>query len=206
MWTLLIETSTDRGIVGIYHDEECRYFSCLPLGYENSRFVIPKIEEGLKELSLKPENLQLIVAGVGPGSYTGTRVGVVIAKTMAYAQNIPIVGICSLEGFIPDKDGPFAVIIDAKLSGAIIQKGSRSGESITHTDAPELITWEKVQENLAKIPMLVTPNGSRIQPKLTEKPWIWEETAPDPLQMIRLGKKKFFSGNLGAEIIYLTQP
>lgn len=50
----------------------------------------------LKSNSVKPSDLTAVVAGVGPGSYTGTRVAVTIVKTLAYALNIPAYSISSL--------------------------------------------------------------------------------------------------------------
>jgi tRNA threonylcarbamoyladenosine biosynthesis protein TsaB len=206
MWTLLIESSTERAIVAIFQDETCRYFSCPPVGLEASRYLVPTISEGLKELNLKPENLDLFAVGVGPGSYTGTRVGVVVAKSIAYATQKPLVGVNSLAGFTPDRDGPFAVVIDAKLAGAIIQKGKKSGETITMEGRPELIAWDEVEKHLQDVPLLVTPNATRIQQKLDNK-WEWEETAPDPLEMVKIAQQKFAKGDYSKdgnlEIVYL---
>lgn len=53
----------------------------------------------LKSNSVKQSDLNAVVAGVGPGSYTGTRVAVTIVKTLAYALNIPAYSISSLALF-----------------------------------------------------------------------------------------------------------
>lgn len=207
MWTLLIESSTERAIIAIFQDEVCRYFSCPPVGSEASRYLVPTVEEGLKELKLNPEDLDLFVVGIGPGSYTGTRVGVVIAKSMAYAIKKPIVGVNSLAGFTPDRDGPFSVVIDAKLAGAIVQKGSRSGDTITMQGKPELVSWDNIGKFLDGIPLLVTPNATRIQTLLPNGTWEWEETAPDPLQMLKIAQTKFAAGDYpkdwNLDIVYL---
>ncbi len=211
MWTLLIESSTERAIVALFQEDVCRYFSCLPVGYESSRFLVPKIDEGLKELQINPENIDLIAVGIGPGSYTGTRVGVVIAKSMAYAIRKPLVGINSLAGFTPDREGPFAAFIDAKLSGAIIQKGNRTGDTIVMEGKPELISWDHVGEHIKGVRLLVTPNATRVQPKLKELvpdgTWEWEETAPDAAEMVKIAQKKFATGDFSTdgnlEITYL---
>jgi tRNA threonylcarbamoyladenosine biosynthesis protein TsaB len=203
MWTLLIESSTERAMTAIFEDEVCRYFSCLPVGYESSRFLVPKVEEGLRELELKPENLDLIAVGSGPGSYTGTRVGVVVAKSMAYACNKPLVGVNSLLGFTPDRDVRFAAVVDAKLSGAIIQKGNRLGDKMNMEGKPELISWEQVGSYLEGVLLLVTPNATRIKPKLQELvpsgTWEWEETAPDPYEMVKIALQKFEAGEFSTD-------
>ncbi len=55
-----------------------------------SEFLTPKLEQILDELSLSPEEFKGVVVNRGPGSYTGIRVGVTVAKTLAYSLNIPI--------------------------------------------------------------------------------------------------------------------
>ncbi|CDQ41454.1 tRNA (adenosine(37)-N6)-threonylcarbamoyltransferase complex dimerization subunit type 1 TsaB [Virgibacillus salexigens] len=59
--------------------------------------LMPAIEKLMKEVSLKPEALDQIIVAKGPGSYTGVRIGLSTAKSMAWALNIPIIGISSLE-------------------------------------------------------------------------------------------------------------
>jgi len=58
--------------------------------------VMPSIETLLKDCDLKPSDLTKIVVAKGPGSYTGVRIGVTIAKTLAWTLNIPLVGVSSL--------------------------------------------------------------------------------------------------------------
>jgi tRNA threonylcarbamoyladenosine biosynthesis protein TsaB len=59
--------------------------------------VMPAIEQLMKDCDVKPADLSKIVVAKGPGSYTGVRIGVTIAKTLAWTLNIPLVGISSLE-------------------------------------------------------------------------------------------------------------
>ena len=59
--------------------------------------VMPAIEQLLNDCDMKPTDLDKIVVAKGPGSYTGVRIGVTIAKTLAWTLNIPLVGISSLE-------------------------------------------------------------------------------------------------------------
>lgn len=203
MKTLLIETSTERGIVAIVEEGHCLYVAGLPFGYQNSRFLLPKIEEGFETAKIKAKDLDLIAVGKGPGSYTGTRVGVVTAKSLAYASKLPLVGVSTLKGFIPDKDGSFAAILDAKLSGVIFQKGTSLDGVITYHCEPELMPIEKAGDQLCEIELLLTPNEKRIRPALAEAfpkmAWEWEETAPGPLHMVDLALEEFKAGNYSTD-------
>ncbi|WP_082235555.1 tRNA (adenosine(37)-N6)-threonylcarbamoyltransferase complex dimerization subunit type 1 TsaB [Halobacillus massiliensis] len=59
--------------------------------------LMPAIDQLMKETQTKPEELDRIAVAKGPGSYTGVRIGLTTAKTMAWSLNIPVVGISSLE-------------------------------------------------------------------------------------------------------------
>jgi tRNA threonylcarbamoyladenosine biosynthesis protein TsaB len=59
--------------------------------------VMPAIQTLMNECSIKPGELSKIVVAEGPGSYTGVRIGVTIAKTLAWTLNIPMSGVSSLE-------------------------------------------------------------------------------------------------------------
>ncbi|WP_071396429.1 tRNA (adenosine(37)-N6)-threonylcarbamoyltransferase complex dimerization subunit type 1 TsaB [Bacillus tuaregi] len=59
--------------------------------------VMPAIEKLLIDCEMKPADLDKIVVAKGPGSYTGVRIGVTIAKTLAWTLSIPLVGVSSLE-------------------------------------------------------------------------------------------------------------
>jgi tRNA threonylcarbamoyladenosine biosynthesis protein TsaB len=58
--------------------------------------AMPAIEHLLKDCDVPPKELSKIVVAKGPGSYTGVRIGVTIAKTLAWSLNIPLVGVSSL--------------------------------------------------------------------------------------------------------------
>lgn len=59
--------------------------------------VMPAIQTIMNECGVAPKDLTKIVVAKGPGSYTGVRIGVTIAKTLAWTLNIPITGVSSLE-------------------------------------------------------------------------------------------------------------
>lgn len=63
----------------------------------HAELLMPLVSETLTEAGAKPADLTLIVAGQGPGPFTGLRVGLVTARTMALALDIPVHGVVSLD-------------------------------------------------------------------------------------------------------------
>ncbi|MFB9237418.1 tRNA (adenosine(37)-N6)-threonylcarbamoyltransferase complex dimerization subunit type 1 TsaB [Plantactinospora siamensis] len=63
----------------------------------HGELLAPEIEAVLAEVDARPADLRAIVAGTGPGPFTGLRVGLVTAATMGQVLNIPTYGVCSLD-------------------------------------------------------------------------------------------------------------
>lgn len=83
----------------------------------HSEKLMPLIEELMKELELKIQDVDVIAVSEGPGSYTGLRIGAAIAKSLAFACNIPIANVPttkSLAGNIFDLEKLIVPVMDAK--------------------------------------------------------------------------------------------
>lgn len=97
MLVLGIETSTPAASVTI-GSEQGIIGSCLvSRGVSHGSFILPAVEFLMKEADLSYRNLSAIAVGLGPGLYTGLRVGVATAKTLAQALSVPIIGVSSLD-------------------------------------------------------------------------------------------------------------
>lgn len=94
---LVLDTSTASLTVGISEDGRI-IGEKTHIGYRShSTVLIPTIQKLCNELKLKLNELDGIVVGQGPGSYTGVRVGAAAAKTMAWACQLPLIAVSSLE-------------------------------------------------------------------------------------------------------------
>ncbi len=92
-----IESSTSNLGVGILRDGEMIAASTLHAPRRHVESIIPLLASLLEASELKKSDIELIALDVGPGLFTGLRVGVVTAKTLAAALNIKIVPVSSLE-------------------------------------------------------------------------------------------------------------
>lgn len=207
MLTLILDSCTERGMVAFVNEEDILYVAGLPFGLHNSTFLVPKIDEGLTLLKKEPKDIELIAVTSGPGSYTGIRVGVAAAKSLSYACKIPLVSLYSLQGFIPDREGSFAAVLDAKMAGFYTMKGKKEGKKIIYETAPEVHGLEAAKEAIRGVNMIISPNCEPIRQKLGELPVDWIETAPDPMHLYQLSLDKFRSGNYSTdgsvEILYM---
>lgn len=91
--SLLIETSGNTGYVGLAVGNQLVQQSMLATGRQHIRDLMPQCQQLCQQQGWKPADLQAIVVSTGPGSYTGLRVGIMTAKTLAYALNIPLIGV-----------------------------------------------------------------------------------------------------------------
>jgi len=80
----------------------------------HGEYLAPGISECLAEAGAAPGDLAAIVAGTGPGPFTGLRVGLVTAAVMADLLGIPAYGVCSLDAIAGTQAGPLLVAADAR--------------------------------------------------------------------------------------------
>lgn len=97
MKILAIDTSNYTLGVGLVNGSQVAGEFITNVKKNHSVRAMPAIEQLMKDCEIKPKDLDKIVVAKGPGSYTGVRIGVTIAKTLAWTLNIPISGVSSLE-------------------------------------------------------------------------------------------------------------
>lgn len=94
---LFIDTSSKNLIISIVKNMEMIYCFCEENIKESSSKIMPILDEGFKKTNLKPNDINKIFIVTGPGSFTGIRVGLTLAKVMAFSLNIPLIPISELE-------------------------------------------------------------------------------------------------------------
>ena len=97
MLVLGIETSTPQTSVAIGSEQGVIASALVSRGASHNEFLLPAVRFCLEQVGLGFRNLGGIAVSLGPGLYTGMRVGVATAKALAQSLSIPIVGMASLD-------------------------------------------------------------------------------------------------------------
>ncbi len=94
---LFIDTANTDLVIAVTTDNEIIYLSDEANDTNLSIKLVPAIKKALDKVSIKAKDLDLIFIVNGPGSFTGTRMGVTVAKTLAWSLNKKIIPISELE-------------------------------------------------------------------------------------------------------------
>ncbi|WP_295504292.1 tRNA (adenosine(37)-N6)-threonylcarbamoyltransferase complex dimerization subunit type 1 TsaB [uncultured Streptococcus sp.] len=109
------DTSSKALTLAILEDETLLAQMTLNIKKNHSITLMPAIDFLMNSLDMKPTDLDRIVVAQGPGSYTGLRMAVATAKTLAHTLKIELVGVSSLLALVPEQaEGLVIPIMDAR--------------------------------------------------------------------------------------------
>ena len=97
MKILSISTSSNIATVAISEDDKCILELNINNNKTHSETLMPLVSELFEKLNIKLDDIDLIACDVGPGSFTGIRIGISSVKAIAESLNIPVVSVTSLE-------------------------------------------------------------------------------------------------------------
>lgn len=105
MLTLAFDTATDIATVALVRDGDV-------LGERSSRAVriLDDVHGVLSGAGVTADDVEALVVGRGPGSYTGLRMGLITARTLAFSLGIPVAGVSTLQALAKGSAGAVAVI------------------------------------------------------------------------------------------------
>ena len=111
MKILGINTSTKFCNLGLIEDEDVLIeYTINGLKKKHSSILVPAIKDLLKTMGLKMEEINGIAISIGPGSFTGLRIGLCVAKGLCYACSLPLLGITTLDAMaFPLKEIPYLI-------------------------------------------------------------------------------------------------
>lgn len=134
---LALDTSTELGSVAVMSDGALRSEITARVRARHGETLLPLIEEALRLAGVDRGALALIAVGLGPGSFTGTRVGVATAKGLALALSAPLVGVISLRAMARGAAAPLVVAAaDAHKGEVYAAVYGREGRGLAERVAP----------------------------------------------------------------------
>ncbi|MGY0024476.1 tRNA (adenosine(37)-N6)-threonylcarbamoyltransferase complex dimerization subunit type 1 TsaB [Streptomyces sp. cg35] len=116
MLLLALDTATPAVTVALHDGTAPVAESSQVDARRHGELLLPAVDRVLAEAGVKLDAVTGIVVGVGPGPYTGLRVGLMTADTFGLALGVPVHGVCTLDGlaYAADVEGPFVVATDAR--------------------------------------------------------------------------------------------
>jgi len=145
MKTLAIETSGAIGGVAAWADDRLLAEQTFSKPMNHAQELFPAVETLARRVGWEPRTPELIAVSIGPGSYTGLRVGIASAKMLSYAGDAPLIGVPTFDVLVrnvPPSCGFAAPVVDAKRAQVYValyewtdpEWQERAGLSV---DAPE---------------------------------------------------------------------
>lgn len=156
MLILAIDTSTSAITVAL-HDETREIDSKSHLDARaHTEWLAPLIESCLSDAGKKPFDLTDVAIGVGPGPFTGLRVGMVTGLTMGHALGVPVHGVCSLDALAEQArelvDGEFLVATDARRKEVYWARYAVRSGSVERLTEPAVDRPAELPDDLRSLP------------------------------------------------------
>lgn len=171
---LCIETGTDICSVGLSRDGELISLRESDEGRDHARNVALFVDELLRENDIAAEELSAVAVGMGPGSYTGLRIGVSFAKGLCYGLQIPLVAVGSLDSMVQVaredheagiidvdnwNDAVLCPMVDARRMEVYTQMFDTQGLPLNEVKA-EIVTEESFKEWRGERQLVIFGNGA----------------------------------------------
>ena len=141
MKILAFDSTAKAASVAVCEDERLLGLYNIDNGLTQSELLLPMAENLLKSLKLKLSDIELFAASVGPGSFTGVRIGTALVKGLAFGKGLPCVAVSTLEALaenIGTLDGILVPVMDARRNQvytAIFKSDGSGIERITEDSA-----------------------------------------------------------------------
>lgn len=202
MLILALETSGFGGSIALLDDDVVVGERVLDAQRRHAQTLVPEIQSLLREHGKTPQDCQLLAVSIGPGSFTGLRVGITCAKTMAYATGAKIAAVptfhCLAAGS-PQGVDRVQIIMNAQRQELFVGRYAVSGDGTWQETQPLRIEraadW---QASLQPTDVVVGPGLEGIAQEVAPlchlpEPAFWQPTAR---WVGRLGLRQFHQDNL----------
>lgn len=147
MISILLDTSNTNLTIGFAKDHILFAKTSYESWQRQSEFLVEEINKLLESNSLQPKDINEVIVSKGPGSYTGVRIAMTVGKVMAFALNVPLYLVSSLEVY-KAKEGRSVCLMNARSKRSYV--GVYEGNEIILSDT--IMDNEQIRMYLAAHP------------------------------------------------------
>lgn len=214
MYALVVDTSTaavTAAVAQLGADRTVlRAARTTPDARAHGELLAPQVQAVLGAVGIRPRDLGAVVAGLGPGPFTGLRVGLVTAAALGQALGIPVYGVCSLDGLGFGLKGTVLAATDARRR-EVYWAAYRDGVRLT---GPAVAKPDAVPQGAAHAGLdyaavdCAVGEGARRYAEILGLPVRDEPMYPSPLALAMLAADRVLAGKPSEPLtpLYLRRP
>ena len=222
MYILAFESTAKAASIAVCKDERCLGVYTVDNGLTQSDLLLPMAQDMLKSLKLSFSDIDLLACTVGPGSFTGVRIGVSLVKGIAFMHGIPTVGVSTLDSLAENLSGTRGIIVSAmdarrnQLYAAIYRCDGERTEKLTSDLAVSAAELALMMKEYDGERIYIVGDGAKIAKKHLFEDGIKTEKVPPLIQNQNayscavIALKKYRSGDfcpdISLEPLYLRMP
>jgi tRNA threonylcarbamoyladenosine biosynthesis protein TsaB len=208
-----IETATSIASVGVVVEDRVVAERALPICGSHARTLLPLIDEALATAGIALDELDLLAVSIGPGSFTGLRIGLSVAKGLALATELPVIGVPTLDAYAHAagvRPGILCPVLDARKGEVYAAAFRWCGADLECVAAAAAMTP-------ARLAAMVRPPCTLVGDGVDAYADLWRRELGDAVELIplsalppsgamvaRLGLERFLTG--GADDLALLEP
>ncbi|HWE74641.1 MAG TPA: tRNA (adenosine(37)-N6)-threonylcarbamoyltransferase complex dimerization subunit type 1 TsaB [Stellaceae bacterium] len=177
-------------------DDETAAQRFVPMERGHAETLLPMIETVLREAALTPAALDLLAVTIGPGSFTGLRIGLAAGRGLALARKVPAIGVPSFDVVMIAEDSgtrPLFIVLESKRAELFVQRRDRADPRL-----PALVPPEEWAAILPPGPCCLAGNGAaRLAAAVgrSDIAVLPGHGLPDPVALARLGAARWQAGD-----------
>ena len=222
MIILAFDSTAKAASVAVCDDEKLLALYNIDNGLTQSELLLPMAENMLKSLGLTFSDVELLACAVGPGSFTGVRIGVALVKGIAFGRNIPCVAVSTLDELAENLKGLDGIIVpcmDARRSQVYTATYKGEGSRLEKLCEDRAIAISDLAEDLKAFgdtPIYLSGDGYKTAKRGLEAAGIRVKDTPDLLicenaySIAKIAIRKYNAGEYTTDLeiapTYLRMP
>lgn len=145
----------------------------LPAEWENSATLLPALETLLQQKGLTPQDLAAVAVSIGPGSFTGIRVGIATAEGLCMPSNLLAFGVSTLDGLAEnltaaELTGEALCLLDAQRGECYVGHYTIEKDFAEEIELPQILGFERLGAILRGRAWLVGPGALKYEKEIRE--------------------------------------